>query len=52
MDSRPIMSQDLEEAHRRMAADESREAEALEWIAVCLNDRLGVPSGEDPAGIE
>jgi hypothetical protein len=51
------MSQDLEEAYRRIAADESREAEALDWIGldwieVLLNDRIGILSEEDMAGVE
>ncbi len=33
-----VMAQELEEGYRRMAADEAREAEALEWAEATIGD--------------
>jgi predicted CopG family antitoxin len=33
-----VVGQDLSEAYRQMAADEAREAEALEWAEATLRD--------------
>ena len=33
-----VLKQGMEDAYRRMAADESREAEALEWAEATIGD--------------
>jgi len=38
-----VMQTDLEAAYREMAADEEREAEALEWIEAVIGDVADEP---------
>ena len=38
-----VVSQELEEGYRRMAADEAHEAEALEWAEVTIGDVCDEP---------
>jgi len=45
-----VVRADLEAAYADMAADESREREALEWAEDLADDVLAAPEGEPNAG--